>query len=131
MIIRSAIRFPSAAESTLLIIILRLRFMLSTSVAITLIIPYASVMAVGSEVVMITTSSAAATKLSTFLDTPALVSMIIMSTSESVYISLINSLRSASAIFAIFAKPEAPTINLMPYSVSIIISDNFFCFLIT
>ncbi len=128
---RSEILLPSAAEFTLFTIIFKFISRLSTSVAMIFIIPYASVIAVGSAVVTTMTSSADATKLTTFFETPALVSIIMISVSDKEYNSWIKAARSSSFKFAILENPDAPAMSLIPKLVSMMISDIFFCFLIT
>jgi hypothetical protein len=66
-------------------------------------------------VVIITASSAAAMKSRTLLETPAEVSMMMMSALERVFSSSIKFCRSSSVRLAILEKPEAPATMEMPY----------------
>ncbi len=86
---------PSVTVLTLLTINLIPKSELSTSVAIILIIPYASVIAVGSGVVTIIASSAAEIKDKTLSETPAPVSTIIISAKDKSSKSSINEVKSA------------------------------------
>jgi len=71
-------------------------------------------MAVGSGVVIITASSAAAIKSRTLLETPALVSIIIISANESVFSSSIKFCLSTSLKLAIWEIPSAPATMEIP-----------------
>ena len=79
-----------------------------------MMIPYASVMAVGSGVVTIRASSAAAMKEMTLFETPAAQSMMRMSALDSAASSAMKSRRSSSLRLAILEKPEAPAMIWIP-----------------